>query len=196
MSMAGDARPTAARPRQKRRASAIALVFTAAFAIAGCTQAPSFENLEAIGGSSTGAGDFRPPAWTEDDSLPSRTLSGGPRRRADHTVLPEAENAQSARYRRLENRQRLIQGRVEAVDRQLDLIDARQHQRERLNPSLRYRTTGREVLLNQERRALAAEQRAVQRDLNALEFEQRIDGLSRDPLGSAPRLRSRSILSR
>lgn len=172
--------------------AALSVALAAALTVTGCRSEPTYENLEAAGMVSTGDGPL--PAVREDDNPPEAVFSGGRVRPWLAPSLSRQGEAARIEKSRLESEQRLIEGRVNSIDRQLDVI-AIDHRREgQIDPALRYRTPPRASLLLRERRALEAEQETVQRELNRLEFRRRT-APPPDPLGPPSRFRSRSILS-
>lgn len=188
--VSGDPAGRAA-PRRRRLPTVVAPTLLLAALLAGCTQTPSFENLEATRAWAIGSGGGPPPAIGDDENPPVRPLSGGqPRTLGTSPPFPDAGVGRVARDRRLEREQQRIEGRLRTVDRTLDFIETRQRRRQLIDPDLRTRTTGRERLLRQEQRALTATGKAVQRDLDTLEFRQRIGRSPRsiggDPLGPRP----------
>lgn len=176
-----DARPLRA------AAVAVTVAALAAFAV-GCTSTPSFENLEAIGATSTAT---EPPVdWPDDLAAPSRYPSAGRARLQEHDAGPGVTDGMKdnlQRKRRLERRQDAIEAQAETLDRQVEAIDMRQNERMPLNASQRYRDPPTARLLKRERRGLEAARDAVQRDLDRLEFERRINEPPPDPFGSRSR---------
>lgn len=183
----------AARRAQRRWLTPIATAVTLAIA-AGCAMLPADSDLPSDAGTTptigtaTGRGT---PIITEGRPAfgLGRTTGVG---RATGTLV-NAERDRRLRDSRLQQHERMIEGRIETIERQRDIIDMRRRSRRELEPLKRNRPGPREVLLEQEQRGLQFERRSVQGEQDRLEFERRVDRSPQNPFTDSRRFPSRGI---